>query len=194
MARLLQLALLGLAGSSQFVNGFVGPSTPAVSSSTKLNLRTTTGWDSFEDIRRTEDFDLLSGEGQRKFRRTVYTHDDWKKQRSQDRFFYYVSAILTSSAYKNLEREVLAVTAVSAFVVFYNGLVGGYTDPFGVEHTALLNFPWLLKLTLPMNAFTLTSPSLGLLLGKSQSPINSHQQDLHHFHAYTHTHSLLCGI
>eukprot|EP00586_Coscinodiscus_wailesii_P021952 CAMPEP_0172495744 /NCGR_PEP_ID=MMETSP1066-20121228/75667_1 /TAXON_ID=671091 /ORGANISM="Coscinodiscus wailesii, Strain CCMP2513" /LENGTH=86 /DNA_ID=CAMNT_0013267613 /DNA_START=49 /DNA_END=306 /DNA_ORIENTATION=+ len=69
------------------VNGFVVPSTsvksiPRVESTTQVNSDTTTGWDSYAGRKLT---DYPSGEDQRKLRRTVYSHDDWKKHRSQDR-------------------------------------------------------------------------------------------------------------
>ena len=124
---------------------------------------TSTGWDSFERLRTLTD--LPSGEGQRKFRRTVYSHDDWKKHRSQDRFIWYLQAIFSSGVYKNLGREVALTTAVAVFVCAYNALVGGYTNLDGVVQPALLQSQYLPKLGLPLASFTLTSPSLGLLLG-----------------------------
>lgn len=44
----------------------------------------------------------------------------------------------------------------------YNGITHGYTDLDGVKHSGLIEF--LPKLALPLNVFTVTSPSLGLLL------------------------------
>lgn len=123
-----------------------------------------TGWDSFLDMRPMTN--VPSGEEQRKFRRTVYTHDDWKKHRSQDRFLYYLLAIFKSGVYKNLGREVSTVTLIAASVVAYNAVVGGYQDLDGVKQSALISSQYLPVLTLPMTAFTLTSPALGLLLGK----------------------------
>jgi len=108
-----------------------------------------------------------SGEQQRKFRRTVYTHDDWKKHRNQDRFIYYLLAIFKSGVYKNLAGEVILVTAIATFVVVYNAIVGGYTDLAGVAHAGIITSSLFPKLGLPLAAFTLTSPSLGLLLGVS---------------------------
>jgi hypothetical protein len=40
------------------------------------------------------------GEESRKFRRTVYTHDDWIKHRSPDRFFKTLRTTTTSGIYK----------------------------------------------------------------------------------------------
>ena len=125
-----------------------------------------TGWDSFRDMKKMTN--VPSGEEQRKFRRTVYSHDDWKKHRSQDRFFYYLLAIFKSGVYKNLGREVWTATLIATFVVVYNAVVGGYQDLDGVQQAALISSPYLPILTLPLTAFTLTSPSLGLLLGKKK--------------------------
>jgi len=100
------------------------------------------------------------GEAQRKFRRTVYTHEDWKNHRSQDRFLKYLGDIVGQGTYKNLFREVGMVTAVASIVVVYNALAGGYTDFDGVAQQGF-GFEMI---GLPLNAFTVTSPSLGLLL------------------------------
>lgn len=103
------------------------------------------------------------GEGSRKYRRTVYTHNEWVKHRSSDRFFGNLSTMVNSGVYKSLAKEVLATTAVATFVVLYNALVGGYTDLDGAQHAAILSA--LPSLVLPLTPFTLLSPSLGLLLG-----------------------------
>ena len=125
---------------------------------------TPTGFDSFKSLKGQTD--LPSGEEQRKYRRTVYTHDDWKKHRSQDRFFYYIAAIFKSGVYKNLGREVSWTVAVATFVVGYNIIANEYTDFGGVQRTVPILSDLLPKLSLPLNVFTVTSPSLGLLLGK----------------------------
>ena len=111
--------------------------------------------------------DISYGEESRRYRRTVYTHDDWRKHRSPDRFIYYIRSLFSSGVYKNLGREVTATTAVATFVCLYNCLAGGYTDFEGVKHAAFFvtkdGFS-LPMIGLPLAAFTLTSPSLGLLL------------------------------
>ncbi|KAL7564843.1 hypothetical protein ACA910_001589 [Epithemia clementina (nom. ined.)] len=104
------------------------------------------------------------GEAQRKYRRTVYTHDDWKNHRSSDRFIVYLQAILTSGFYKNLAGEVLLTTYIATAVCLYNALAGGYTDFQGVQQAAVLSSQYFPVIGLPFAAFTLTSPSLGLLL------------------------------
>lgn len=103
------------------------------------------------------------GEGSRKYRRTVYTHAEWVKHRSPDRFFGNLSTIVNSGVYKSLAKEVLATTAVATFIVIWNAMAGGYTDLEGAQHAAMLNF--LPMAVLPLTPFTLLSPSLGLLLG-----------------------------
>ena len=104
------------------------------------------------------------GEGSRKYRRTVYTHNEWVKHRSSDRFLRNLSSMVNSGVYKSLAKEVLATAGVASFLVIWNGLTGGYTDLNGVQQEAVINF--LPALTLPLTPFTLLSPSLGLLLGK----------------------------
>jgi hypothetical protein len=125
-----------------------------------------TGWDSFRDL--GTNVNLPSGEEQRKYRRTVYTHKDWKKHRSADRFIWYIIAIFKSGVYKNLGREVAATTLIASFIFVYNMITNGYLDFEGVQHAALLSADWLPKLGIPLSVFTLTSPSLGLLLGTYQ--------------------------
>uniref|UniRef100_A0A7S3L7Z1 Bestrophin homolog n=1 Tax=Amphora coffeiformis TaxID=265554 RepID=A0A7S3L7Z1_9STRA len=161
------LLLLTAAVAAPGASAFVAPSikshvsTREASEGTHLNSDFT-GWDSFRDTRQMTN--VPSGEEQRKFRRTVYSHDDWKKHRSQDRFIYYLLAIFKSGVYKNLTREVGTTTLIATFVVAYNAIVGGYQDFEGTKHAALISSQYLPVLTLPMTAFTLTSPSLGLLL------------------------------
>ena len=110
--------------------------------------------------------DISYGEESRKYRRTVYTHDDWRKHRNPDRFLYYIVSFLSSGVYKNVGREVAFTTAIAAVVCLWNGLIGGFTDLDGVKHAAILSSSLLPLLSLPLAPFTLSSPSLGLLLGK----------------------------
>ena len=75
--------------------------------------------------------------------------------------------------------EAAAVVTVAVVVLLWNILVGGYTDFDGVQHAAVLdNFS---KVGLPLSAFSLTNPSLGLLLGRFRIVI------VHlHMHLYVH--------
>lgn len=110
--------------------------------------------------------DISYGEASRQYRRTVYSHDDWRKHRSSDRFIYYLLSLGVSGVYKNIGREVLATTSIATLVCLYNTLfVTGYTDFEGVQHAAVFTSQFLPKIGLPLAPFTLASPSLGLLLG-----------------------------
>ena len=104
------------------------------------------------------------GEGSRKYRRTVYTHNEWVKHRSSDRFIRNLLSVFNSGVYKSLVKEVFATTGVATFLIVWNALTGGYTDLSGVQHDAIIDF--LPTLSLPLTPFTLLSPSLGLLLGE----------------------------
>jgi hypothetical protein len=159
MIRSLILAAL-VAGS--VVTGFAPPSSTIASktsTTTRLfgNTKTPPEMPPIKDI--------SYGEQSRQYRRTVYTHDDWRKHRSPDRFFYYIRSIVSSGVYKNLAREVSTTTGIATFIVLYNAMVGGYQDWDGVKHAALISSVWTPMLTLPLAPFTLSSPSLGLLLG-----------------------------
>ena len=106
------------------------------------------------------------GEGSRKYRRTVYTHDQWVKHRSPDRFINNLSSLFASGIYKQVGREVFATVSIAVSVCVWNALAGGYEDFSGVMHDPVLQGDWAMKVGLPMQAFTLLSPSLGLLLGE----------------------------
>ena len=93
------------------------------------------------------------GEESRKYRRTVYTHDDWRKHRRSDRFIYYLGSIFSSGVYKSLAREVTATTGIAALLCLYNAAVGGYVDLEGVTAGCLGEFTiasslWTLTCTL----------------------------------------------
>ena len=101
-------------------------------------------------------------ESQRPYRRTVFNGPDWVEHRSATRFEKAMSSTLTSGILRARYKEVAFVGAVATFVVCWNNLAAGYVDfdnlPHGplVQHLPLLN--------IPTTVFTLTSPSLGLLL------------------------------
>lgn len=168
VARRFPSTILGLlAMASIGVDGFVSPSstaTPIQSASNASPLYGATGFENFcveDDDNRAE---LISSpERARKFRRTVYTHDDWKMHRQQDRFLIYLGSMFRSGVYENSKREILFTTAIAAFVVVYNGLRGGYTDISGVVHPA--PYPGQV-IGIPITAFSVTTSSLGLLLSK----------------------------
>jgi len=158
MPRWSNAAAILLAVLSQRVstNAFVVPSpatistikTPVLGSSgTKLNVENT------------------YGEESRKYRRTVYTHEEWVKHRASDRFLRNLWNIVNSGVYKNVGKEVLVTTAIATFVVFWNGLTGGFTGFDGVQNPPIIPPNDIFQLVgLPLTPFTLVSPSLGLLL------------------------------
>ncbi len=106
------------------------------------------------------------GEESRQYRRTVYSHEDWVRHRSSDRFARNLSTFTKSSIYRSLFKEVTATTTVASFVVLWNMLFGEYQDLQSITHNGLLHDSVIPILALPLAPFTLSSPSLGLLLGK----------------------------
>jgi len=139
--------------------GFLNP-VPRLKSTTKLFGNT-----KFPPLIPTPK-DISYGEESRKYRRTVYSHDDWVKHRAPDRFVRNVFSSVASGIYKNVGSEIAAVTAVSALVVVWNACIGFYTDFSGVQHPGILHDTFIPLLTLPLAPFTLLSTSLGLLLGE----------------------------
>ncbi len=106
------------------------------------------------------------GEDSRKYRRTVYTHEEWVKHRSPERFKRNLMTFVDSGIFKNLSNEVLATSSVATLIVIWNCLFGDYQDFSGASHAGPLK-DLLPILTLPLTPFTLSSSSLGLLLGES---------------------------
>ncbi len=159
--RLTALALLAAIGSTSAfapTTARVNVAVPQVSSSSALAMGPPT--DPSAPI--TEQY----GEGSRKYRRTVYTHDQWVKHRSPDRFINNLGTLFNSGIYKQIGREVLTTTGVALFVWGWNLLVGGYQDLGGAMHDPVLTEKWAMMIGLPLTPFTIVSSSLGLLLGK----------------------------
>jgi putative membrane protein len=104
------------------------------------------------------------GEESRQFRRTVYSHDDWVKHRSPDRFGRNLFTLANSGIYRSLFKEVAATTVVASFVVVWNMIFGEYQDLNFVTHPGIMHDSIIPVLCLPLAPFTLASPSLGLLL------------------------------
>jgi len=115
------------------------------------------------------------GEESRQYRRTVFTHDNWIKFRSPNRFLRNLRTIPQSSIYKAIANEVILVTAIATFVVIYNAVVGGYTGLDGSSNPSLVDMSGTVPLLgipntaipvlgLPLIPFTTTSPFVGLLL------------------------------
>jgi predicted membrane chloride channel (bestrophin family) len=105
-------------------------------------------------------------EDQRKDRRTVFMHDDWKRHRSSERFFRNIKTWPSSGINQALRKELTFVTSVSVFVVLANMLLYQYQDFGGVVHPGPLSFldgP-IKSLSLPALPFSMASPVLSLLL------------------------------
>jgi len=118
----------------------------------------------------TKDDDTMKnsyGEVSRQYRRTVYSHDDWVKHRSPDRFIRNLKSFSSSGVIKNLGKEVIATTGLAAALVGWNMIFGEYQDLMSITHNGPLHDTLIPVLSLPLAPFTLSSPSLGLLLGKS---------------------------
>lgn len=180
----MRLSTLFLLAIAPFQAGAFAPASPRAgavktASSSALEMGPPT-----QDIVNAETY----GEGSRKYRRTVYTHAEWVKHRSSDRFVRNLSSVFNSGVYKSLAKEVLATVGVASFIVFWNALTGGYTDLSGVQHEAAVTA--LPQLTLPLTPFTLLSPSLGLLLGKC---MYSTQFCVHKHHIRPSMHCVRCS-
>ena len=101
-------------------------------------------------------------EATRPYRRTVFVHDNWKAHRSPERFKKSLQSIFTSGILRARYQEVGITLAVATATVLWNTLAAGYTDFDGVKEAALVEH--LPTASIPISLFTLTSPSLGLLL------------------------------
>ena len=147
-------------------NGFVAPTPSTAAAAARIGTERCSSKTEIEILPNLPPIkDISYGEESRKYRRTVYSHDDWRKHRSPDRFIYYLTSFVFSGVYKNIGREVLATTSIATLVFLYNAIVGGYVDFEGVQHASLVTSPWLSKAGLPLTPFTLSTSSLGLLLG-----------------------------
>lgn len=104
------------------------------------------------------------GEESRRYRRTIYTHDDWIKHRAPSRFFRKAMTTFTSGIYANIVYPVMSATLIATFVVLWNALTGTFVDFWGIKHPGVLASTFLPTLSFPMSPFTLSSASLGLLL------------------------------
>lgn len=95
------------------------------------------------------------GESSRKYRRTIYTHDDWLNHRSNDRLIGNLFSMFYSGIVRQVKNKLLLVSSVALFLIIWNDFLCGYLlqSDFSLPHLALPVFP-----------FTLSSPALGLLL------------------------------
>ena len=105
------------------------------------------------------------GEESRRYRRTIYRHEDWLMHRSETRLLRNLAGAFTSGVVRSLISEILAVALVAVLVVVWNSALFGYVDLQGSSHPGVFgDVNDVLKLTLPISLFTLSSPALGLLL------------------------------
>lgn len=94
------------------------------------------------------------GESSRKYRRTVFTHDDWLEHRSSGRSIENLKGIFFSGIVRQMQQEVLLVSSAAVAVVLWNSVL----VPSGAAAGMLPS------VSLPSLPFTLSSPALGLLL------------------------------
>jgi len=160
MMKLTTAALMVLALAGHAAEAFVPPptqasTTPAPTSSTEMAMASPPD---------TATKDIPYGETSRQFRRTVYTHDDWVKHRSPNRFVKNLFSIGSSGIYKNVGREVSSTTTIATLIFLWNMLTVGYDDFNQIHHAPIIDNYYVPGLTLPLTPFTLASGSLGLLL------------------------------
>jgi predicted membrane chloride channel (bestrophin family) len=101
-------------------------------------------------------------EAQRRYRRTVFNGPDWETHRSTQRFEKAMKTILDSGIIRSRYKELYFVGAVSLLVIATNCVTAGYVDFDNVKQPPLI--PHLPTFSIPISLFTLTSPTLGLLL------------------------------
>eukprot|EP00584_Thalassiosira_punctigera_P024671 CAMPEP_0172549962 /NCGR_PEP_ID=MMETSP1067-20121228/23491_1 /TAXON_ID=265564 ORGANISM="Thalassiosira punctigera, Strain Tpunct2005C2" /NCGR_SAMPLE_ID=MMETSP1067 /ASSEMBLY_ACC=CAM_ASM_000444 /LENGTH=438 /DNA_ID=CAMNT_0013337411 /DNA_START=135 /DNA_END=1451 /DNA_ORIENTATION=+ len=162
-AALAMLAAIGMpAGNSAFLSKSLSPVPVTSVKPTTRNARSVLYMGPPADP--TAPITETYGEGSRKYRRTVYTHNEWVKHRSSDRFAKNVGSFLNSGIYKQIGGEVALCTGVAVFVWAWNLLVGGYQDLSGAMHDPIITANWAMMIGLPSTPFTTVSSSLGLLL------------------------------
>ena len=105
------------------------------------------------------------GEESRRYRRTIYRHEDWLVHRSETRLLRNLKGTFTSGVVRSLLTEVQLVTFVALFVILWNSVLFGYADLSNIAHPGVFGvMPDVLRAALPVSIFTLSSPALGLLL------------------------------
>lgn len=104
-------------------------------------------------------------ETSRRYRRNAFTSDDWLRHRRPNRFVQYLWTTLDSGIARQLASDLILIAAASTFVLLWNALlVQGYVDFQLVQHPPFFRAGAVPLLRLPLEPFTLSSPSLGLLL------------------------------
>eukprot|EP00814_Leptocylindrus_danicus_P017337 CAMPEP_0116029262 /NCGR_PEP_ID=MMETSP0321-20121206/16037_1 /TAXON_ID=163516 /ORGANISM="Leptocylindrus danicus var. danicus, Strain B650" /LENGTH=370 /DNA_ID=CAMNT_0003503609 /DNA_START=116 /DNA_END=1225 /DNA_ORIENTATION=+ len=103
------------------------------------------------------------GEESRKFRRTVFGHDDWVKHRRPDRFLKNLFTIFDSGVTQGTRFEVSCVAGVATFIAFWNSFFyEGFRDLDGVLHDPIIQLAS--PLSLPAMPFTVSVSALALLI------------------------------
>ena len=166
MTMIWSAALLAVIATLTGINAFVAPTTTLSSHTVSSSFRSSNSFalQMGPPVDPSAPITERYGEGSRKYRRTVYTHKEWVKHRSSDRFVKNIQTLFNSGIYKQIATEVFLTTSVAIFVWSWNLLVGGYQDLDGVMHDPVINGPWALMIGLPLTPFTILTPSLGLLL------------------------------
>ena len=132
---------------------------PVFSSFERINKRLI---DASQTLRQDE---IQYSEDSRKYRRTVYMHNEWLQHRSPNRFIKNMLTIGQSGVGSNLGAELGFITGVSFFVVLMNMGLFQYQDLSGVVHDGPLRWLWLDgPWSLPSMPFTVMMPALSLLL------------------------------
>jgi putative membrane protein len=149
-----------LAPTNAFAPNGLGKASPiVVSRQERMQLQA--AGPSEEDLKRFQSY----GEASRKLRRSYFSHSDWLKARADDRFLYNLSSIVRSGILRQLSKELVIIALISTFICVWNALFAvGYDDLEGFHHAAIFGQNSLPLLVLPANPFTLSVPSLGLLL------------------------------
>ena len=101
------------------------------------------------------------GETSRKYRRTVFKHDDWVNHRgSSSRVFDNLQSMFFSGVVRQLRPQVTAVSAIAIFVLGWNeGVLRFVESNPDIAYSLPMG-----TIALPTVPFTLSSPALGLLL------------------------------
>lgn len=105
-------------------------------------------------------------EKSRKFRRTVFTHEDWVRHRSSDRFWRNLVTTLDSGIARNLRKEQGFLLGATVAVILANCITGQYQGLDGVMYDGPLKVigDTIGPISLPNAAFSTGLPALSLLL------------------------------
>ena len=97
------------------------------------------------------------GEESRRYRRTVYTHEDWVKHRNSETIITKLNGLFYSGIVRQLKGEIFSVSMSAAIIVAWNDVL----LPYFCGNFFISMLP---RISLPSLPFQLCSPALGLLL------------------------------